>query len=116
MVVNGDMAQYYGVDISLHHEIVVTFCLSVWRSRYDVSFMTYSLCSILQVEPYVDISKLYKQLLNANSASVKHKGKRFVLGGTYSLTGISKAVLGHPLRKVRGSRSFRVRMYALSYG
>lgn len=61
----------------------------------------------------MDISKLYKQLLHANSASVKHKGKRFVLGGTYSLTGITKAVLGHPLRKVNGSCQSNVRMYAI---
>ncbi|KAG0624463.1 hypothetical protein M758_3G249800 [Ceratodon purpureus] len=52
-----------------------------------------------KVEPYIDISKLYKQLLHANSTTVKHKGRRFVLGGTYSLSGISKAVLGHHLRK-----------------
>jgi hypothetical protein len=63
----------------------------------------------------MDISKLYKQLLHANSASVKHKGRRFVLGGTYSLSGISRAVLGHPLRKVRGCRPCYVRIYAVHH-
>lgn len=57
------------------------------------------------MEPYIDISKLYKQLLHANPANVKQKGRRFILGGTYSLAGISKAVLGHPLRKVKALAS-----------
>ncbi|XP_024388476.1 uncharacterized protein [Physcomitrium patens] len=52
-----------------------------------------------KVEPYIDIAKLYKEFLHVNFSNLKHKGKRFVLGGTHSLTAISKAVLGHPLCK-----------------
>lgn len=55
------------------------------------------------MEPYIDIAKLYKEFLHVNFSNLKHKGKRFVLGGTHSLTAISKAVLGHPLCKVKVS-------------
>jgi hypothetical protein len=54
----------------------------------------------LQVEPYLDIANLYKQVLQLTSVDVKRQGRRFVAGGTYSLTGISKAVLGVGLCKV----------------
>lgn len=49
---------------------------------------------------HIDISTLLKELLPVNLAIVRHKGRKFVLEVTYSLTVISKEVLSYLIRKV----------------
>ncbi|CAM6017089.1 unnamed protein product [Sphagnum balticum] len=54
-----------------------------------------------KVEPYMDLGKLYKQIVNAGGSiwSQQHGGKKPLVGRAFSLAAITEAVLGMPLCK-----------------
>ncbi|CAM6063524.1 unnamed protein product [Sphagnum tenellum] len=54
-----------------------------------------------KVEPYMDLGKLYKQIVNAGGSiwSQQNGGKKPLVGRAFSLAAITEAVLGMPLCK-----------------